>query len=236
MGESHDSLIPQNTMKRSKRYNAAIEKRVSESMTITDAIVFVKENAKAKFDESIEAHVRLNIDPKKGEQAVRGSVSLPHGIGKVVRVGVITEDKADEAKTAGADVIGGQELIDAIKAGNLPDVDVLVATPDMMPKLAVAARILGPRGLMPSPKTDTVTTNIADAVASLKKGKASFKNDNSGNVHQVIGKASFDDAKIAENYAAFIESVKGCRNEAHKGQFVTTISICSTMGPSVFIV
>jgi large subunit ribosomal protein L1 len=212
-----------------------MEKRVSESMSLTDAITFVKENAKAKFDESIEVHVHLNIDPKKGEQAVRGSVTLPHGIGKSVRVGVITEDKMDEAQKAGADVVGGQELIDKIKAGTLPDVDVLVATPDMMPKLAAAARILGPRGLMPSPKTDTVTSNVGEAVTSLKRGKSSFKNDNSGNVHQVIGKASFDAAKIAENFTAFIDSVKGCRNEAHKGQFITTTSVCSTMGPSVFI-
>lgn len=222
-------------MKRSKRYNAAIEKRVSETMTVTDAIIFVKENAKAKFDESIEVHVRLNIDAKKGDQAVRGSVTLPHGIGKEVRVGVITDDKIDEAKKAGADVVGGQELIDKIKTGELPDVDVLVATPDMMPKLAAAARILGPRGLMPSPKTDTVTPHVADVVASLKRGKSNFKNDNSGNVHQVIGKASFAPEKITENYNAFIDAVKGCRNEAHKGQFIVSVNMCSTMGPAVIV-
>ncbi len=222
-------------MKRSKRYNGAMEKRTTEVMALPEAIVYIKENAKAKFDESIEVHVRLNIDPKKGEQAVRGSVSLPHGIGKSVRVAVITESKADEAKKAGADIVGGQELIDKIKAGTLPDVDVIVATPDMMPKLAPVARVLGPRGLMPSPKTDTVTTNVGEAVESLKKGKANFKNDNSGNVHQVIGKASFDAEKLTQNYAAFIDAVKGCRTEAHKGQLMTSISICSTMSPAVKI-
>ena len=222
-------------MKRSKRYNSAMEKRTSEKMILTDAVTFVKESAKAKFDESVEVHVRLNIDARKGEQAVRGSVSLPNGIGKSVRVGVITEDKKDEALKAGADVVGGQELIDKIKAGTLPEVDILVATPDMMPKLAPAARILGPRGLMPSPKTDTVTPNVGEAVESLKKGKANFKNDNSGNVHQVIGKASFDAEKLAQNYTAFIDAIKLCRNEAHKGQFITSISMCSTMGPSVVI-
>ena len=204
-------------------------------MALTDAVVFVKENAKAKFDESIEVHVRLNIDARKGEQAVRGSVSLPHGIGKSVRVAVITDTKVDEANKAGADVVGGQELIDKIKAGTLPEVDVIVATPDMMPKLAPAARILGPRGLMPSPKTDTVTPNVGEAVESLKKGKASFKNDNSGNVHQVIGKASFDAEKLQQNYTAFVDAIKACRNEAHKGQFVTSISLCLTMGPGVIV-
>ncbi|PID51608.1 MAG: 50S ribosomal protein L1 [Candidatus Moraniibacteriota bacterium] len=200
---------------------------------MTEAVTFLKENTRAKFDESVEVHVRLNIDPKKGEQAVRGSVTLPHGTGKTVRVGVITETKADEAKKAGADVIGGQELIDKIKAGNLPDVDVLVATPDMMPKLAPAARVLGPRGLMPSPKTDTVTPQVEAIVTSLKKGKSNFKNDNTGNVHQVIGKVSFTPEQLAENYNTFITALEGCKTDAHKGQFIATISVCSTMSPSV---
>lgn len=222
-------------MKRGKRYNLAAEKRSEEKVTLEDAVAFVKDNASAKFDESVEVHVRLNIDPKKGEQAVRGSVTLPHGTGKEVKIGVITEDKADEAKKAGADVVGGQELIDKIKAGNLPEVDVLVATPDMMPKLAPAARVLGPRGLMPSPKTDTVTPNVEAAVESLKKGKSSFKNDNTGNIHQVIGKVSFDADKVIENYKAFMDAVGACKTEAHKGQLVIGTSVCSTMGPSAKI-
>lgn len=222
-------------MKRGKRYSAAADKRAQERISIEEAAAFVKENAGAKFDESVEVHVRLNIDAKKGDQAVRGSVTLPHGTGKEVRVGVITEDKIDEAKKAGADVVGGKELIDKIKAGNLPDADVLVATPDMMPKLAPAARVLGPRGLMPSPKTDTVTPNVAEAIESLKKGKANFKNDNTGNIHQVIGKASFSSEQIAENYKAFMDAVQACKTDAHKGQLVAVVSMCSTMGPSVKI-
>jgi large subunit ribosomal protein L1 len=222
-------------MKRTKRYNTSLQKRSDDKVTLEDAVAFVKESANAKFDESVEMHVRLNIDPKKGEQAVRGSVTLPHGTGKEVRVGVITDDKADEAKKAGADIVGGQDLIDKIKSGNLPDVDVLVATPDMMPKLAPAARVLGPRGLMPSPKTDTVTSNVAAVVESLKKGKASFKNDNTGNIHQVIGKASFSQEQLIENYNAFMDAVKACKTDAHKGQFIQTTSVCSTMGPSAKI-
>lgn len=220
-------------MKRTKRYASVVEKRAEDKMTVEDGITFIKEHANAKFIESVEVHVRLNIDTKKGDQSVRGSVTLPHGTGKEVRVGVITEDKADEAKKAGADLIGGQELIDKIKAGALPDVDILVATPDMMPKLAPAARILGPRGLMPSPKTDTVTVNVAAIIASLKKGKANFKNDNTGNIHQVIGKVSFDQKQLVENYQSFIDAVNSCKTDAHKGQLVTAISVCSTMGPAV---
>ena len=222
-------------MKRGKRYNLVAEKRSEEKVTLEDAVAFAKDGASAKFDESVEVHVRLNIDPKKGEQAVRGSVTLPHGTGKEVKVGVITEDKSEEAKKAGADVVGGQELIDKIKAGDLPDVDVLVATPDMMPKLAPAARVLGPRGLMPSPKTDTVTPNVEAAIESLKKGKSSFKNDNTGNIHQVIGKASFDAEKLVENYKAFMDAVEACKSEAHKGQLIVGINMCSTMGPSAKI-
>ena len=223
-------------MKHGKRYRGAVAQRQSQAMTLTDAIAFVKDNAKAAFDEAVEVHVKLSIDAKKGEQAVRGTVVLPHGSGKTVRVGVITEDKQAEAKKAGADVVGGQDMIDAIKGGTIPAVDVLVATPDMMPKLAPAARVLGPRGLMPSPKTDTVTPQVGAAVEALKKGKANFKNDNSGNVHQVIGRASFDAEQLRENYMAFMDAVNGARSEAHKGQLVKAIHLCSTMGPSVTIV
>jgi len=222
-------------MKRGKRYKNALDKRSDEQMALEEALKYIKDNATAKFDESVEVHVKLNIDPKRGEQAVRGSVTLPHGTGKSVKIGVITEDKVDEAKNAGADVVGGQELIDKIKAGNIPDVDVLIATPDMMPKLAPAARVLGPRGLMPSPKTDTVTPNVKEAIESLKKGKANFKNDNAGNVHQVIGKVSFDVDKLVENYNAFIEALNACKNENHKSKLISRVSVCSTMSPSVEI-
>jgi len=222
-------------MKRGKNYNNAVEKRTDEKMALEDVVAFIKENASAKFDESVEVHIRLNIDPKNGEQSVRGSVVLPGGTGKDVRIGVITEDKADEAKKAGADIIGGVELIEKMKAGDIPDVDVLIATPDMMPKLAPAARVLGPRGLMPSPKTDTVTPDVVGAIESLKRGKSNFKNDNTGNIHQVIGKVSFDADKIVENYKAFMDAVSACKSDAHKGQLIASVSMCSTMSPAVKI-
>lgn len=223
-------------MKRGKNYIAsqeAIEK--TKAYEIAEALELIKGQAKAKFDESIEVHVRLNIDPKKGDQAIRGSVSLPHGTGKTARIAAITESKADEAKEAGADIIGGQEMIDEIKAGKLPDADVIVTTPDMMPKLAAAAKILGPRGLMPSPKTDTVTPDIAGAIAELKKGRENFKNDNSANVHQVIGKVSFDLEKLTENTTTFIDALRAQKTDAHKGNLLASATACSTMGPSVRI-
>jgi large subunit ribosomal protein L1 len=221
-------------MKRSKRYSTAVEVIDQDKVyPISEAFEIVKKNASAKFDESVEAHIKLNIDPKKGEQQIRGTVTLPNGTGKDVKVGVITESKIDEAKKAGADLVGGQELIDKMKTGKLPEVDVLVATPDIMPKLAQAARVLGPRGLMPSPKTDTVTTDVEKVVAELKKGKESFKNDKSGNVHQIIGKASFEAEKLEENFATFLEAVKKCKTDAHKGKLIVNVSVCSTMGPGV---
>lgn len=223
-------------MKRGKNYKATVETlKKNHVYTLDEALPLVKAGAKAKFVESVELHVRLNIDPKKGDQAIRGVVTLPHGTGKTTRVAVVTEKDAQEAKAAGADVVGGQELIDQIKAGKLPDVDVIVTSPDMMPKLAQAARILGPRGMMPSPKTDTVTTNIAQAVEELKKGKESFKNDNSANVHQVIGKTSFDEDKLKANAQVFLKAVADQKNDAHKGNLIRSISICSTMGPGMKI-
>ncbi|MCK4635938.1 MAG: 50S ribosomal protein L1 [Candidatus Moranbacteria bacterium] len=223
-------------MKKGKRYESAVETVDKERVySPSEAFKLVKENAKAKFDESIEVHVRLNIDPKKGEQQIRGTVTLPQGTGKNVKVGVITESKETEAKKAGADVVGGQELIDQMKTGKLPDVDVLVATPDIMAKLAQAARVLGPRGLMPSPKTDTVTVDVEKAVSELKKGKESFKNDNTSNVHQIIGKASFEAEKLEENFKAFINAVRKCKTDAHKGNIIVGVSVCSTMGPAVKI-
>lgn len=230
------SLVPRkkSIMKRSKRYSTAVESlEKDKAYSASEALKLVKESAKAKFDESIEVHVKLSIDPKKGEQQVRGTVTLPQGTGKDVKVGVITESKVKEAEKAGADVVGGQELIDQMKTGKLPEVDVLVATPDIMVKLAQAARVLGPRGMMPSPKTDTVTTDVEKVVAELKKGKESFKNDKSGNIHQIIGKASFDVEKLEENFKAFTDAVQKCKTDAHKGKLINGISICSTMGPGV---
>jgi large subunit ribosomal protein L1 len=175
------------------------------------------------------------VDTKKGDQQVRGAVVLPHGIGKIKKIAVVTSTKAKEAKEAGADIVGAEDLIEKIKLGKIDGFDVLVASPEMMPKLAPVAKILGPRGLMPSPKTETVTDKIKEAVEMLKKGKLSFKNDTAGVIHQVIGKLSFDAKKLEENYAAFIEAVNKAKPAGVKGKYMLSISVCSTMGPGVKI-
>lgn len=225
------------TMFRGKKYKAVAEKVEKNKLyTVEEAVALVKETKLAKFDESVEVHVRLAVDPKKGDQQVRAAVVLPHGIGKAARIAVITSTKATEAKEAGADFVGAEDLIEKIKLGKMEEVDVIVASPEMMPKLATVAKILGPRGLMPSPKTETVTDKIKEAVEMLKKGKLSFKNDNTGNVHQVIGKLSFDAKKLEENYATFLDAIQKARPSGIKGKYVMTISICSTMGPGIKIV
>ena len=204
---------------------------------IDEALKLVKANKIAKFDESVEVHIKLSVDPKKGDQQMRGTVVLPHGTGKSKKVAVITSTKAKEAKDAGADIVGGEELIEKIKSGNIfsgkDKFDILVATPEMMPKLAPVAKILGPKGLMPSPKTETVTDKIKETVGMLKKGKISFKNDDTSNVHQVIGKISFEENKLAENFKIFIEAIRKAKPVAVKGKFIISISLCSTMGPGI---
>lgn len=206
-----------------------------QSLSITEAIAEVKKNAKAKFDESVEAHFRLNIDPKKSDQQVRGVAILPHGTGKSVKIAVFTTTQKKEAEEAKANIVGGEELIEKIRTTGKIDVDVAIATPEMMPKLATIAKILGPKGLMPNPKNQTVTPKVGAVIESLKKGRADFKNDNSGNIHQSIGKISFDEAKLVENFNALVESIRKSRPEAVKGRFVKSTAICSTMGKSVKI-
>ncbi len=231
------SFYHDKAMKRGKKYSAVAEKVEKNKLhTTEEAMALVKETKTAKFDESVEVHIKLAVDPKKGDQQVRGAVVLPHGIGKTAKVCVITSTKATEAKEAGADFVGGEELIEKIKLGKMEEVDVIVASPEMMPKLATVAKILGPRGLMPSPKTETVTDKIKEAVEMLKKGKLSFKNDNTGNVHQVIGKVSFETKKLEENYATFIDAIQKARPAGIKGKYMVTISICSTMGPGIKVV
>lgn len=201
--------------------------------SLEEAVKLMKENKVAKFDESVEVHIKTNVDPKKGDQQVRSTVVLPHGTGKTKRVAVITSTSADEAKAAGADIIGGEEMIE--RFSKKIDFDVLVATPEMMPKLAKAAKILGPKGLMPNPKTQTVTTKIKETVEALKKGRAAFKNDDSANVHQVVGKLSFDDAKLIENIKAFVEAVDKAKPSGFKGKMVANTTVCSTMGKGIRI-
>ncbi len=204
-------------------------------LSVQEAISEVKKNAKAKFDESIEVHLRLAIDPKKSDQQVRGTAELPYGTGRKVKIAVFTASQKKEAEEAGADLAGGEELVDKIKSTGKIDADVAIATPEMMPRLASIAKILGPKGLMPNPKNNTITTKVKEAIESLKKGRVDFKNDNSGNVHQIIGKVSFEAEKLEKNFEAFIEAVRKARPEGVKGSFIKNASICSTMGKSVKI-
>ena len=204
-------------------------------MNITEALTEIKKNAKAKFDESVEAHFRLDIDPKKSDQQVRGVAVLPNGTGKSVKIVVFTTTQKKEAEAAGAELVGGDELIDKIKSSGKIDADVAIATPEMMPKLAGVAKILGPKGLMPNPKNQTVTPKVAEVIEALKKGRADFKNDNSGNIHQAIGKVSFEEARLEENFKALLEAVRKAKPEAAKGRFIKGIAVCSTMGKAVRI-
>ena len=204
-------------------------------MNISEAIAEIKKNSQAKFDESVEAHIKLDIDPKKSDQQVRGVAQLPNGTGKSVKIFVFTTTQKKEAEEAGAETVGGEELIDKIRTTGKIDADVAIATPEMMPKLAPIAKILGPKGLMPNPKSQTVTPKVKEVIESLKKGRADFKNDNSGNVHQVIGKVSFEDGKLEENFKILLEAVRKAKPEGAKGKFIKNISICSTMGKGVKI-
>lgn len=224
-------------MKQGKRYRAVAEKRGEKIYTAEEAIALVVDGAKAKFDESIEVHIRLRINPKKSDQQIRGTIVLPHGTGKQKKIAVITGSSQKEAKEAGADIVGGEEMIESIKSGKFfsKGADILVATPEMMPKLAPMAKILGPRGMMPSPKTETVTVNISQTINQLKKGKVSFKNDNTGNIHQVIGRASFGASKILENYRAFLENIAKSKPASVKGKYIVSVTVCSTMGPGIQI-
>jgi len=204
-------------------------------MNITEAIAEIKRNAKAKFDESVEAHFRLDIDPKKSDQQVRGVAILPNGTGKSVKIVVFTTTQKKEAEAAGAELVGGEELIDKIKSSGKIDADAAVATPEMMPRLATIAKILGPKGLMPNPKSQTVTPKVTEVIEALKKGRADFKNDNSGNIHQAIGKVSFDSAKLEENFKSLLEAIRKAKPEGAKGKFIKGIAVCSTIGKSVRI-
>lgn len=199
-----------------------------------EALELAKKLSYENFDASLEVHVRTGINPKKGDQIIRASVTLPHGTGKTKKVAVFAEgEKATEAKEAGADLVGGPELIAEIKTSGHCDFDIAIATPDLMKNLAGVAKVLGPKGLMPSPKNDTVTNNIKEAIAAVKAGKITFKNDDSGIVHQVIGKRSFDADKLLENYTTFVEAIRKARPAAVKGTYMKGITIATTMGPGI---
>jgi len=202
--------------------------------TAEEAIELAKKTANTKFVGSIEVHVRTLIDAKKTDQAVRGTVSLPHGTGKTKRVAAfVTDAKEKEAKEAGAVLTGGEDLIKQIKETEKTDFDVAVAEPALMPKLAQIAKILGTRGLMPNPKTGTVGPNVGELIKEIAGGKVTFKNDDSGNIHQVIGKSDFDAQKLLENLKAFYNALNQSKPSTVKGQFVSTVTINATMGPGI---
>ena len=221
-------------MKHSKAYKAAIE-NIDENQLYSPeaALAIVKKNASAKFDETVEVALRLGVDPRKADQMVRGTVNLPNGTGKTARVLVFaTGERAAEATAAGADEVGADELIDKISGGYL-DFDAVVATPDLMGKVGRLGRVLGPRGLMPNPKTGTVTMDVAKAVSDIKGGKIEFRVDRHANLHFIVGKASFSEQQLSENYFAAMDEVMRLKPSASKGRYVKKATVSSTMGPGV---
>ena len=199
---------------------------------LADAIEVLREYASKKFDETLEIAIRLGIDVTKADQNIRGMLSLPNGTGKAVRVAVFTANAADEAKKAGADVVGGEELIDSVAAGNI-NFDRVIATPDMMPKMSKIARVLGPKGLMPNPKLGTVTNNVAEAVATAKAGQIEYRAEKKGIIHAGIGKMSFETAKLVENAVALIDQLKKVKPASAKGQYILGASVATTQGPGL---
>jgi len=221
-------------MKRSKAYRKAGELVDSSRLyTPAQAAGLAKKTSTTKFDPTVEVAVRLGVDPRRADQMVRGTVNLPHGTGKTARVLVFAVgERAEEARTAGADIVGSDELIERVQGGFL-DFDAVVATPDMMGKVGRLGRVLGPRGLMPNPKTGTVTADVAKAVTDIKGGKIEFRVDRHGNLHFIIGKTSFGDRALVENYAAAIDEIIRLKPAAAKGRYLKKITFSTTMGPGV---
>ncbi|HSG36042.1 MAG TPA: 50S ribosomal protein L1 [Paracoccaceae bacterium] len=219
-----------------KRIRAAREAFVGkENLSVADAVALVKSNAKAKFDETIEIAMNLGVDPRHADQMVRGTVNLPNGTGKSVRVAVFARgDKADEAKKAGADIVGAEDLMEIVQSGKI-DFDRCIATPDMMPIVGRLGKVLGPRNLMPNPKIGTVTVDVAEAVTAAKGGQVQFKAEKAGVVHAGIGKASFDAKKLEENLLAFVDAVQKAKPSGAKGTYLKKVALSSTMGPGVSV-
>ncbi|MEO0075063.1 MAG: 50S ribosomal protein L1 [candidate division WOR-3 bacterium] len=217
--------------RRSKRYkNLQSKREAQKEYSLSEAVKIVKDSASAKFDETVDLAINLGIDPKKQDQTVRGTVSLPYGSGKKVRILVLTRgEKEKEAKDAGADYVGLEEYIEKIKQGWL-DFDIVVATPDVMSEVGKLGKILGTKGLMPSPKTGTVTFDIASTVRSLKAGRIQYKTDKTGNIHVIVGKASFDQEKLEKNILAVVSELLKVRPPTVKGQFLKTLTLSTTMG------
>lgn len=221
-------------MKITKRQKTWADLDTAKTYSFADAIEALRPFASKKFDETVEIAVRLAIDVTKADQNIRGMLSLPNGTGKKVRVAVFTNDKADEAKKAGADVIGGEDLIEKVAGGQI-DFDRVIATPDMMPKMSKVARVLGPKGLMPNPKLGTVTNDVAAAVKTAKAGQIEYRAEKNGIIHAGIGKMSFATEKLVENANALIEQLKKVKPASTKGQYILGIAVATTQGPGLHI-
>lgn len=222
--------------KQGKKYLAAAAQVEPREYSLEDAVPLVQKIKFTKFDETVEVHMRLGVDPKHADQMVRGTIVLPNGLGKSKKVLVIASgDKIKEAEAAGADYFGGEEMVNKIQAENWMDYDAVIATPDMMRSVGRLGKVLGPRGLMPNPKTGTVTTDVAKAVQEVKAGKVEFRVDKTGVIHAPVGKVGFATAKLLENAATLIGAVVRAKPAAAKGKYVKSVTLCSTMGPGVHI-
>jgi large subunit ribosomal protein L1 len=222
------------SQKSGKKFAAAAAQVEARPYAIDEAVTLVQKIKFAKFDETVEVHMRLGVDPKHADQMVRGTVVLPHGLGKAKRVLVIaTGDKLREAEAAGADIFGGEEMVNRIQSEGWTDFDAVIATPDMMRSVGRLGKILGPRGLMPNPKTGTVTTDVAKAVEETKAGKVEFRVDKTGVIHAPVGKVSFENQKLLENAQTLITAVVKAKPSAAKGKYVKSATVCSTMGPGI---
>ena len=224
-------------MKRGKKYVEALNKiEKNKAYTKEEAVKLVKETSTSKFDATVEVAVRLNLDTKKADQQLRGAIVLPHGTGKTKRVLVVAKgDNAAKAKEAGADYVGDMDILEKIEKENWFEFDVMIATPDMMPLLGKLGKVLGPKGLMPNPKTGTVTTDVAKAVNDVKAGRVEYRTDSFGNVHGVIGKASFTETQLSENLDAFMATIIKAKPSTVKGDYIKNIAITTTMGPGIKI-
>jgi large subunit ribosomal protein L1 len=218
-----------------KKYAEALQKiDRTKQYSVEEAVGLVKELAKRKFDESVDVAIRLGVDPRKADQMVRGTVSLPHGTGKSVRVAVFAAGPAaEEAREAGADIIGAKDLADRIEKENFLDFDAAVATPDLMPVVGRLGKLLGPRGLMPNPKTGTVTTEVGRAVREIKAGKVEYRVDKGANIHVPIGKASFEQRALADNLQMVLDEVRRAKPASSKGRYIKGVTVSSTMGPGI---
>src|SRR4051812_30907852 len=224
------------SQKPGKKYEAAAKQVEAKPYTLEEAVPLVQKLKFTKFDETVEVHMRLGVDPKHADQMVRGTVVLPNGLGRSKKVLVIASgEKQREAEAAGADIVGGDEIVERIQKESWTDYDAVIATPDMMRSVGRLGKILGPRGLMPNPKTGTVTTDVAQAVKEVKAGKVEFRVDKTGVIHAPVGKVGFESGKLLENASTLIQAVLRAKPSAAKGKYVQSVTVCSTMGPGVHL-